>query len=116
MPKRSATTPHSTLPNIRPPLNTIWVTARPRALTQAGSATCAATIRLDITASQAAPMISMIGTASASDCVTASAAVAAAVTRPPPSTNRSGEMRPRIAGSTSAPATAPAPMQPNSTP
>jgi hypothetical protein len=72
MPKRSATTPHSTLPNIRPPLKTIWVTARPRALTQAGSATCAATIRLDITASQAAPMISMIGTASASDCVTAS--------------------------------------------
>ena len=97
-------------------MNTICVTAKPRALTQSGSATCAATIRLDITASQAAPMTSMIGIASARVCTTASAAIAAAVTRPPPSTSRSGEMRPRIAGSSSAPATAPAPIEPNSTP
>ena len=93
IPDPSAATPHSTLPSMRPPLNTICVTAKPRALTQSGSATCAATIRLDITASQAAPMTSMIGIASARVCTSASAAVAAAVTRPPPSTSRSGEMR-----------------------
>ncbi|MNI16840.1 hypothetical protein D3C73_701870 [compost metagenome] len=113
---RCASAPQLRPPAAMPAENTMMYSASARALTQAGTAVCAAICNEDSTVIQAKPLTSITSGNTYQLRVSARPARLAASDKVASSTSRSRSSFARSFGSSSAPPTAPMPMQPSSTP
>ena len=62
-PSHAATSPHTALPRVRQPKNTVVYKASPRPRTQSGSATCAETLKVASAAIHDAPAMTLAASA-----------------------------------------------------
>src|SRR5713226_1375974 len=115
-PNIPATCPQIALPREIAPKNAVTNIARPRPRTHSGSATWAETLRLDKTAIQDTPAMTLADRAMEELRASPNSAIAIAVPTDPAATSQSGPSFVFSQGNAKAPLTAPAPIAPSRKP